>query len=443
MDTRNNEEALAVALAQKVAAAGGTAYYVGGCVRDRLRGAPGKDIDIEVHGLAPRALEAILDSLGERLSIGESFGIYSLRHHELDIAMPRKEKPTGRGHRDFDVTVDPFIGTEKAASRRDFTVNAMMQNVLTGEIVDHFGGRTDLAAGILRHVNDDTFTEDPLRVLRAAQFAARFRFAVAPETLALCGRLELAALPRERVEGELNKALLKAAAPSVFFEVLHACGQLGVWFPEPAALIGVPDGPSAGEDVWAHTMRTLDEAAALRAHANAPRDLMLAALTHDFGKALPGDAPHETAGLAPAAAFLDRLSDDKKRRRYVLGMTALHMEPLALARANAPARATNAMFDSAEDPGDLVLLREADDRGRSAPLPAAYATFLRDRLRLYSETAVQPAVTGADLIRAGLKPDRDFAGLLAYARELLLSGVKKEEALAMTLARARGTGREN
>jgi tRNA nucleotidyltransferase (CCA-adding enzyme) len=220
------------------------------------------------------------------MAIGESFGIYALKGYGLDIAMPRKETLRGSGHRDFDICVDPFIGTEKAAQRRDFTVNALMEDVLTGEIIDHYGGLYDLKHGILRHVCAKTFAEDPLRVLRGAQFAALFSFSIALETVDLCRGLTLRHLPRERIEGELQKALLKASHPSVFFETLRTMGQLHEWFPEAAALIGIPQDPlhHPEGDVWIHTMMVLDEAAKHRAQVSHPMGLMLAALTHDFGK---------------------------------------------------------------------------------------------------------------------------------------------------------------
>ena len=189
-------------IARLVADRGGRCFFVGGCVRDDLMGRPTKDLDMEVHGIAPAQLEEILDALGQRISIGEGVGIYNLKGHSLDIAMPRKESLRGQGHRDFDIFVDPFIGIEGAAKRRDFTCNALMQDVCTGEILDPFGGEADLRAGILRHVSEDSFAEDPLRVLRCAQFAARFDFRVAPETVELCRTMDLRHLPRERIEGE-------------------------------------------------------------------------------------------------------------------------------------------------------------------------------------------------------------------------------------------------
>ena len=173
------DQKMAREVARLVAEKGGRTFYVGGFVRDALIHRENKDVDIEVHGISPKSLENILDSLGQRMTIGESFGIFGLKGYSLDIAMPRKEEARGQGHKDFDIFVDPFIGTEAAARRRDFTFNALMQDVLTEEIVDHYGGVEDLHAGVLRHVNDQSFAEDPLRVLRAAQFAARFGFRVA------------------------------------------------------------------------------------------------------------------------------------------------------------------------------------------------------------------------------------------------------------------------
>ena len=284
---QNQDLAMAREIAAKVAAAGGRVYFVGGCVRDQLLHQDVKDIDIEVHGVSVDKLREILDSLGERTEMGASFGVFGLKHIGLDIAMPRKEQSTGLGHKDFAVSVDPFIGTKKAAERRDFTMNALMQDVLTGEILDFFGGRDDLERKIIRHVNDTSYVEDPLRVFRAAQFAARFGFTIAEETRRLSSEMDVAHLAGERVMGELQKALLKAARPSGFFEELRKMNQLSVWFPEAEALIGVlqPAEHHPEGDVWKHTMQVLDETAALRGQAQHPLWLMLAALCHDFGKA--------------------------------------------------------------------------------------------------------------------------------------------------------------
>ena len=424
---------MAHALAQAVHDRGGCAYYVGGCVRDGLPTDTAIDLDIEVHGIVPHVLEEILDSLGQRMSMGESFGIYGLKGYGLDIALPRKEHLRGVGHKDFDIISDPFIGTEAAAKRRDFTVNAMMQNVLTGEIIDHYGGQEDLQKGILRHVCDESFPEDPLPAV---------------ETVALCRTMDLSHLPKERIEGELKKALLKSDTPSLFFTFLRETEQLHLWFPELEALIGVPQHAvyHAEGDVWNHTMMVLDEAAKLRHRADNPYHFMLAALCHDFGKAAASEDKdgivhaygHETAGLPLVRSFLQRLTNETKALEYAENLTALHMKPNVAAHNSSSVKSTNKLFDSCVDPMGLVLLALADDRGRISLSPAPSTEgFLTERLAVYEEMMSRPYVMGKDLIAAGLTPGKDFSDLLAYAHKLRLAGVDKDSALKQTLAQAR------
>ena len=453
MNHSEQDKLMALEVARRVAQRGGRSFYVGGLVRDALLGEENKDVDIEIHGIPVQELKDILDSLGQRITIGESFGVFNLKGYSLDIAMPRKEEARGSGHKDFDIFVDPFIGTMSAASRRDFTFNALMQDVLTGEIVDHFGGRADLQAGILRHVNDDRFGEDPLRVLRAAQFAARFEFRVADETVELCRGMKLEHLPRERIEGELKKALLKARHPSIFFEVLREMNHLAHWFPELAALIGVPQNPTFhGEgDVWTHTMMVLDEAAKLRHQTQNPYWFMLAALTHDFGKAVCTEErngvihayEHEKKGLPLVETFLRRITAENKLIRYVLNLVELHMKPNTVAEACSAVKVTTRMFDRAEDPEALVCIALADDLGRIASKPTGVNDgFLRQRLEIFREQMSRPYVMGRDLIEAGLKPAEDFTQILEYAHKLRLAGVEKENALKQVLAFARKMKRD-
>ena len=451
MTDKNMEMARAVA--EAVRREGGHTYYVGGYVRDRLLGRDNKDIDIEVHGIPVETLERILDSLGERLEMGASFGIMGLRHYELDIAMPRSETATGRGHKDFAVFVDPFLGAEKAARRRDFTMNALMQDVLSGEILDFFGGREDLRRGLIRHVDAESFVEDPLRVLRAAQFAARFGFTVAQETVELSAGMDLTALPGERILGELEKALLKSEHPSVFFEQLRAMRQLGDWFPEPQALIGLEQNPRFHPegDVWVHTMQVLDEAALLRGRAKEPLWFMLSALCHDLGKAVTTEEidgvlhayRHETEGLPLVQSFLGRLSREVRLTQYVLNMTQLHMKPNLLADSGGRVQSYMKMFDSSVCPEDLLLLARADYLGRVGPgqdresLCAAYADTenrLRQMLELYTERMGRPYLMGRDLLDAGMEPGPLFAEALAAAHKLRLAGRPKEEQLKQALA---------
>ena len=442
------DQKMAREVARRVAEQGGRTFYVGGFVRDALIHKENKDVDIEVHGITPRCLEEILDSLGQRMTIGESFGIFGLKGYSLDIAMPRKEEARGQGHKDFDIFVDPFIGTEAAARRRDFTFNALMQDVLTEEIVDHFGGVEDLKTGVLRHVNDTSFAEDPLRVLRAAQFASRLGFRVAEETIALCSRMQLQHLPRERIEGELKKALLKAERPSIFFEALRKMDQLDHWFPEAKALIGVPQNPryhSEG-DVWTHTMMVLDEAAKLRDRAANPYWFMLSALTHDFGKAVCTEEKdgvlhaymHETKGLPLAETFLRRITNEVRLIEYVLNMVEFHMKPNTVAGARSAKKVTTRMFDQSLDPEGLICIALADDRGRITQIPPTdHEAFLYERLEIFRELMSRPHVMGRDLVEAGLQPGAEFTEILKYAHKLRLAGVDKEHALKQTLAYAR------
>lgn len=430
-------------IALKVSEAGGRAYFVGGFVRDRLSGIENKDIDMEIHGLTAQALRDILDGLGRTLEIGEAFGIFSLRGYDIDIALPRSERATGRGHRDFDVTVDPFIGTEKAAERRDFTVNSLMEDVLTGEIIDHFGGKEDLEKSVLRHVNDITFSEDPLRVLRLAQFAARFGFSVHGSTKELCRKIDLSSLSKERIEGEMKKALLKAEKPSVFFEVLREVNGLGFWFPELKQLIGIEQNPvyHPEGDVWVHTMEVIDRAAKWRDRVSSPFAFMLSAVVHDLGKAVASVEingvihayGHETEGLPAVRRFLERFIGEKSVISYCLNMTELHMKPVAMLCQDSKQKSFNKMFDESVAPFDLVCLA-VSDKGRNVD---GKQELLFEKLECFNEIMSRPFVQGKDLLEAGLSPDKSFSDILAYAHKLRLAGVGKDGALKQTLAYAR------
>ena len=452
MKDMKEDALLARRIAEAVAAAGGRAYQVGGCVRDLLMGRETKDIDIEVHGITCSRLREILISFGEPVTIGLSFGVYGLKGHELDIAMPRSERAVGRGHRDFEVDVDPFLGTEKACLRRDLTINAMMRDILTGEIIDHVGGQKDLEKGILRHVRAETFVEDPLRVLRTAQFAARFGFAVAPETGRLCAGMDLAALPRERVMEELKKALLRAPRPSVFFAVLRSMDQLGCWFREAADLIGTMQEPRFHPegDAWDHTMLVLDAAAGMRERVKDPAAFLLAALCHDLGKSRTTAAGpdgrihsygHEEAGVPLAEAMLYRLTDEKRLVRYVVSMVRFHMRPNSLVACRAGEKAYMRLFDEAEEPEELLLLSRADALGCGAdPLGPGFRAreqYLSDLLDLYRRRLEEPGVTGEDLAAAGFPPGPVYREALGLARRLRLQGMSREEALSQTLGYAR------
>ena len=447
-DFTDNNIAKAREIALAVDAAGGKTYYIGGFVRDMLMGQPSKDVDVEVHGVPVEQLREILEQFGDVITIGKSFGVYQVRGFNIDIAVPRKEKNTGRGHRDFEIYTDPFLGVETAARRRDFTINALMQDVLTGEIVDCFGGQEDLKNGILRHIDPESFVEDPLRVLRAAQFAARFEFRVADETILLCRGVDLSALPPERVTAELAKALCKSRKPSVFFETLREMQQLDVWFPELISLIGLEQDPvfHPEGDVWTHVMQVLDKAAGYRDQTEEPFRFMLVPLVHDLGKIETTEEvngrihtyQHDKVGLPIAKRFLQRLTNDTGLTRYVLNMTELHMRPNMVAYAKSSIKKTNRLFDEAVSPYELILFSAVDMSSERYDGEAGdNLQFLLKRLEIYKEYMARPFVSGQDLIDAGLAPGEEFREILSYAHKLRLAGIPKDEALKQTLSYAR------
>jgi tRNA nucleotidyltransferase (CCA-adding enzyme) len=203
-------------LARRTAARGGRALLVGGPVRDFLLGRPINDWDVEVFGLPEPILVEVLATLGRVNAVGKSFGVYKIqsKSHEYDVSMPRRDSKVGTGHRGIHVEGDPDMSPKDAARRRDLTINAMLADPLTGQILDPWGGQADLAERRLRAVDDDTFLEDPLRALRVAQFAARLGFTPVPALVALCRTADLQSLPAERIQGEWVKLLVKGVQPS-------------------------------------------------------------------------------------------------------------------------------------------------------------------------------------------------------------------------------------
>lgn len=205
---------MVLALANKIKEAGGRAMLVGGCVRDEFLNKPVKDIDIEVYGLEADKLREVLETFGKVDAVGACFAVYKLGQ-DIDVSLPRREKKVGVGHKGFEVEGDPYMSFEEACSRRDFTINAIMKDPLTGEIVDPLGGTLDLAEKKLRAVSDITFQEDSLRVLRMAQFGSRFQFFFDIETCRMARETDLSDLPKERVWQEIEKLLMKSDEPSV------------------------------------------------------------------------------------------------------------------------------------------------------------------------------------------------------------------------------------
>jgi tRNA nucleotidyltransferase (CCA-adding enzyme) len=434
-------------LARAVRDAGGRALMVGGCVRDRLMGREAKDWDVEVYGVEPSILRALLDRLGRVNVVGEAFTVYKLGK-DLDVSLPRRERKTGRGHRAFYIEGDPSMSFAEAARRRDFTVNAVLEDPLTGELIDPFGGRADIERKLLRAVSPETFVEDSLRVLRAAQFAARFRFDIEPRTVELCRAIDLTDLPAERVWGELEKILLAAREPSVGLRRLDELRATEQLFPELHALKGVPQEkdwhPEGTVDV--HTQLTCDRARELIDELDYARQvtLMLAALCHDFGKPSTTEfvegrirsRGHEEAGVAPTLSFLERLKlftlEGYDVRSQVVALVRDHLKPGEFYRRRE--EVSDGAFRRLARRCELELLyrvAKADTLGRNAPWVPREKWFDADAQEWFiaraRELSVEkrppaPVLMGRHLLEMGLQPSPLVGQLLAAVYEMQLDG---------------------
>ena len=424
-------------IAQLVKEKGGRTFYVGGYVRDKLLNIENKDVDIEIHGINEEQLQDILKQVGDPISYGKSFGVYSLKGHNIDIALPRSEKAIGKGHKDFKIDVDPFIGYKRAARRRDITINALMQDVLTDEILDYYNGLDDIKNKIIKQVDSNTFIEDPLRVLRVAQFASRFNFTVAQETIELCKTIDLTYLTKERVEEEFKKCLLKGNKPSIFFDTLNKMNQLDYWFKEIKELIGLKQDPiyHPEGDVYIHTMQVIDRAVKYRDKCKS-YEFMLLCLTHDFGKIICSENingrihayEHEIKGVPIAEEFIKRITNRKEVITYLKNMVPLHMLPNKCASDNSKIKKTNKMFYYSIEPKDLIYFSYCD-RGNEDN-----SKYLNERYEEYKSMMLKPYVTGSDLIKAGIKQDKNFHELIEYATKLRLAQVDKDDALKQVVA---------
>ena len=480
---------------------GARAIVVGGSVRDHFLRIPIKDYDVEVYGLSSVSeLENILSAFGSVNLVGRSFGVLKFVYEgeEYDFSFPRIEEKTGKGHRGFSVVTDGKMDFEEAARRRDFTMNAMGYDIEEGTFLDPFSGRKDMELGQLRHIDDSSFVEDPLRVYRAVQFAARFGYRLAEETEKLCrGMVEsgmLEELPKERVYMEMKKLLLKAERPSVGFELMRRLGITERYFPELHALTGVPQDPAVHPegDVWVHTMLALDcmsrelkmEDGRWKMEDEKKRlKLLFAVLCHDFGKPstttiemengktfswqeyrqsrsvskethtnifhLPSSIlhlnriraiGHEKAGLEPARTFMYRLTDEHDFIESILPLVEHHLKPVQFFRQGAKAGAVRRL-SSKVNIKELVLVARADFLGRTTE-EAQKGVFEAGEWLLEKARALKvengppdSLVLGRDLVAMGMEPSPEFRTILDEVYELQLEGVLKSREEALAYIR--------
>jgi tRNA nucleotidyltransferase (CCA-adding enzyme) len=429
----------ATAIAHAVRDAVGRAVIVGGWVRDRLLGREAKDIDIEVYGLPADRLKALLTQVGPVNTVGESFTVYKVAG--LDVSLPRRESKVGRGHKGFEVTGDPQLSIADASRRRDFTINAISWDPLTGEYLDPFHGRDDLEHRILRVVDPRTFGEDSLRVLRAIQFAARFEVTLEPVSFTLCREIPLDDLPAERIWVEVEKLLLQAPRPSIGLTLARELQIVERLWPELHALIDCPQEPEwhPEGDVWIHTLMVVDGARTRIADLDRPRQntVMLGALTHDLGK--PATTAfvdgrirshgHEAAGVEPAARLLDRLNvrtmDGFDVRAHVLGIVQYHLAP-------------GSWFKAAQEVGDgafrrlaakvdlelLYRVAKSDCEGRTGNFDCSAMEWFRTRAEALGveHAPPKPLLMGRHLLDLGLKPGPEVGEILKEIYERQLDG---------------------
>lgn len=452
MTEPHRELETAKAIANAVARKGGRALVVGGWVRDRLMHHPSKDIDLEVFGIEAAPLKDLLAAFGSVNTVGESFTVYKVAG--LDVSLPRRESKTGRGHRGFTVTGDPSLSIAEAARRRDFTINAISWDPVTGEYLDPFDGRGDIERRVLRAVDVRTFGEDSLRALRAIQFAARFEFAIADDTKMLCRMIPLDDLPAERIWGEIEKLLLRARKPSIGFALALELGIVERLFPELAPLVGCPQEPEwhPEGDVWVHTLLVIDEARKRIDDLPHPQQVavMLGAVCHDLGKpattaTIDGrirSMEHEEQGVAPASALLDRLNVHTMQgydvRRDVLGIVANHLKPGMFYKSDP--RAGDGAFRRLAQKVDLELLAyvaKADCEGRGGGFDCSAMDWFLERARQLGveHAPPEPFVKGRHLIALGVKPGPALGEVLREVYERQLDGTVPDFDGAFALAR--------
>ena len=428
-------------LANAIHQQGGQPILVGGSVRDYLLGQiiP-KDLDLEVYHLEANKLEMVLSQFGKVLRVGKSFGVLKLitKHAEYDVSLPRRESKTGKGHKGFLVNADPRMTFEEASARRDFTINSIGFDPIHQLWLDPHHGQEDLKKGILRHVGP-AFAEDPLRVLRGAQFAARLNFQLAPETLELCQTLDLNELSRERLLGEFAKLLLRAERPSIGLEILRQTKALR-FFPELEALIDVPQDPTWHPEgcVWTHTLMVVDEAAKLRV-GEEKNDLVLmfGALCHDFGKPETTiwkdghwrSPAHDVLGMQPTEKFLRRLTDEASLIEKVTVLVREHLRPSMLYndREKVTPGAIRRLALRVSIP-ELLLVAEADHFGRTTDdalrreFPAKQWLLDQASKLDVRDEKPKPFLKGRHLLQLGMRPGPQMGKVLEEAFGLQLDG---------------------
>ena len=435
------------------------AIVVGGSVRDYFLKLPIKDYDIEVFGLdSIEKLEEILSQFGSVNIVGKSFGVVKFYYdgEEYDFSLPRRDEKVGEGHRGFEVTIDTQMDFIQASRRRDFTINAMGYDIESKKFIDPHNAEDDMQNKILRHIDNESFIEDPLRVYRAIQFCARFGYTLADETFDLCRQMVfdglLAELPKERLYTEWTKLLLKSPKPSIGFELMRELGVLR-YFPELKALIDIPQSPKwhPEGDVWIHTMMCVDEMVGLLGDDEKQNlRYMFAILCHDLGKAtattIESDGriraiDHEYQGIEPTKSLLYRLTNEHEFIDSILPLVEHHLKPSQFYKGKSRDKAIRKLATKVNIK-ELIVVAKADFLGRTTEeaLEGIYhaGEWLEEKsknLKVASKP-LENLLQGRDLISLGMKPSPKFSEILNRVYELQLDGVLEDRDGALEWVRA-------
>ena len=421
---------------------------VGGGVRDAFLGIECKDMDVEVYGLPVDNLVRSLQSIGKVDVVGKSFGVLKFhfrgdKSDVWDISIPRTDsKGTGDKHTDIIVSGDPFLPFEEAFKRRDFTINAIGKDLVTCEIIDIYNGREDLKNKNIRAVDKTSFTEDPLRVLRAMQFAGRFGFKIDEGTVKLAKEVNLSQLSEERIKDEIFKLLLKSPKPSIGFEAGLTLGVIEKLFPDLYKMKDFPQNPEWHPEgcVWTHTMLTIDNAAVLGAQLTNKKRLalLLAAVCHDLGKPLSDwnednrTIGHDTTGAELSRKFLKKLKiftlDNFPLQDVVVGLVGCHMRPhnLWAHKGNLTKRAWTRLKQDVLGETELMIYLDLADRwGRGEELQEEdeISLWLKEQFELHApDEIMKPLVLGRHLFSLGFTESPEMGRELKYLYELQLQG---------------------
>lgn len=381
-------------LANNIKEKGGRALLVGGFVRDYLMGRISKDFDIEVYGLDASEVEKIVKSFGDVKEAGKAFGILKMildNDLEIDVSLPRTDSKIGIGHRGFEIKTDPFMSIEDAARRRDFTMNSVAADPLTGQLYDPFHGVEDIRNKILRITDKERFKDDPLRILRALQFIGRFSLDLDNESRFVFQEMlpQLNELPKERIGEEWKKLLLKSEKPSLGLSAGMSLGVFKEIHPELNQLYNTVQEPEWHPEgnVWDHTIMVVDEAAEIVRREKLEGDkaltILLAALCHDFGKPEVTEfregriksIGHEAAGEEPTVKFLNALCISNNIVDKVVKLVINHLVPNSFFQEErkgsvitdgAIRRLAKRLYPATIE--ELVLVSEADHFGRASSI---------------------------------------------------------------------------